>query len=156
MAKSVRDHNHTSGAARAQAMEQLEQQLARGRARLAEQQAQRQAVLRELKLARAAASDLSWELADVEQRLRDLKEQREGPEDPLMEREIASLTSRRAALEERVLTQMLLVDDLVARDGAAGLALAAAEREWAAREAALLAERDRIGGGRASGPGKSA
>jgi hypothetical protein len=125
-------------------LEQLEQQLACGRARLAEQHAQRQAALRELKLVRATASDLSWELADVEQRLSDLKAQREGPEDPLMEREIASLSSRRAALEERVLRQMLLVDELVARDGAADQALAAAEQEWAVREAALIAERHRI------------
>jgi hypothetical protein len=144
MAESAHDHNQTSGITGAEAVERLEQQLARGRARLAEQQAQRQVALRELKLARAAASDLSWELADVEQRLRDLKEQREGPEDPLMEREIASLTGRRAALEERVLRQMLLVDDLVVRAGAADQALAAAEQEWAAREAALIAVRDRI------------
>ena len=143
MAESARDHNHMS-AAGAEALERLEQQLALGRARLAEQHAQRQAVLRELKQARAAASDLSWELADVEQRLRDLKEQREGPGDPLMEREIASLTGSRAALEERVLAQMLLVDDLVVRDGAADQALVAAEQEWAVREAALIAERDHI------------
>ena len=64
---------------------------------MAKQRAQCQAALREVKLARAAASDRSWDLADVEQRLRDLKEQREGPGDPLLEREIASLTGRRAA-----------------------------------------------------------
>ena len=159
MAESARDHNHTntSGSASAGALERLDQQLERGRAQLADQQAQRQATLRELKLARAAASDLSWELADVEQRLGDLKAQREGPEDPLMEREIASLASRRAALEERVLRQMLLVDELVARDIAADQALAAVEQEWAAREAALIVERDRIiRGNETSGPGNSA
>ena len=144
MAESARGHNQLTNPVSAEARERLEQQLSQGRARLAEQHAQRHDALRELKLARAAASDFSWELADVEQRLRDLKEQREGPGDPLMEREIASLNGSRAALEERVLAQMLLVDDLVARAAAAEQALAAAGQEWAAREAALLAERDRI------------
>ncbi|HJZ48086.1 MAG TPA: hypothetical protein VKE41_13000 [Roseiflexaceae bacterium] len=139
MAESAREHNDV-----AQALERLEQQLARGRARLAELQAQGQAALREVKLARAAASDLSWELADVEQRLRELNEQREGPGDPLLEREIASLTTSRAVLEERVLAQMLLVDDLAARAGEAEQALAMATQEWAAREAVLIAKRDRM------------
>jgi hypothetical protein len=143
MAESVREHDKTE-AKRTAALEQLEQELARGRARLAEQHTQRQAALREVKLARATASDLSWELADIEQRLHDLKEQREGPGDPLIDREIASLAVARAALEERVLAQMLLVDDLAARAGAEELALASAEQEWAAREASLIAERERI------------
>jgi hypothetical protein len=61
-----------------------------------------------------------------------------------MEREIAHLTGRRAKLEEDVLAHLLLVDDLVARAQAEEQALDAAQREWAMREASLIAERDRI------------
>jgi hypothetical protein len=128
----------------AETLEQLQQQLAEGSARLARQRAQWQAKLREVKLARAAANDSSWELADVEQRLRELAEQREGPGDPLLEREIAHLAGRRAELEERVLTQLLLVDDLIARAQVEEQALASGQHDWAAREAALIAERDRL------------
>jgi hypothetical protein len=126
------------------ALRQIERELADAHARLAEQRELRQAAIRELKLARALASDLSWELADLEQRLRDLLEQREGPGDPLLEREIASLSAARAALEERVLRQMLLVDELVARAASLEQALALTEQAWAERETTLLAERDRI------------
>ena len=140
MAEPAHEHNRMTVGAPTEALERLEQQLALGRTRLAEQRAQRQALLRELKLARAAASDLSWELADVEQRLNDLEGQREGPGDLLMEREIASLASTRAALEERVLAQMLLVDDMVMRVAAKEQMLASAEQDWATREAQLIAE----------------
>ena len=144
MAELDHAHDNTTADKLAEALEQLQQQLTEGSARLAKQHAQYQAMVREAKLARAAASDRSWDLADVEQRLRDLKEQREGPGDPLMEREIANLTARCAQLEERVLTQLLLVDDLIARMHVEQQALASAEQDWAAREATLLAERDRL------------
>jgi hypothetical protein len=138
------DHAHDNMPADrlAEALEQLQQQLAEGSARLTKQRAQWQGMLREVKLARAAARDCSWDLADVEQRLRDLKEQREGPGDLLMEREIAHLTRRQAKLEERVLTLLLLVDDLIARTHVEEQALASAEQDWAMREATLIAERD--------------
>jgi hypothetical protein len=138
MAEQAPDHNNST----AEALEQIQQQLAEGSTRVAMQRAQWQALLREVKLARAAANDSSWELADVEQRLRELAEQREGPGDPLLEREIAQLAGRRAELEERVLTQLLLVDDLIARAHTEEQALASAQHDWAAREAALIAERD--------------
>jgi hypothetical protein len=128
----------------AEALDQIQQQLAEGRTRLTKQRAQCHALLREVKLARAAASDRSWELADVEQRLRDLNEQREGPGDLLMEREIAHLTSRRTKLEEDVLAHLLLVDDLSAQAQAAEQALAVAAQEWATREATLIVEHDYI------------
>jgi hypothetical protein len=128
----------------AEAREQIQHQLVEGSARMAQQRAQCQALLREAKLARATANDSSWELADVEQRLRELAEQREGPVDSLLEREIAHLTGRRAQLEERVLTQLLLIDELTVRTQAEEQALASAQRDWAAREIALLAERDRL------------
>ncbi|HEU5099377.1 MAG TPA: hypothetical protein VFU22_10180 [Roseiflexaceae bacterium] len=123
-------------------LSQLEQELAEARAHLAEQRGQRQAAIGELKHARAIASDLSWELADLEQRLNDLKAQREGPSDPLVEREIASLSAARAALEERVLGQMLLVDELAGRTVSLEQALALAEQVLAEQQAKLSAERD--------------
>jgi hypothetical protein len=144
MAKLEHAHDDMTADRLAKALEQLEQQLAAGRAGVTKQRAQYQAALREAKLARATASDWAWDLADVEQRLRDLNEQREGPGDLLMEREIAHLTGRRAALEERVLAQLLLVDELMARTHIEEQALAAAEQDWARREAILIAERDHI------------
>jgi hypothetical protein len=84
----------------------------------------------------------------LEQRLRELNEQREGPGDPLLEREIAQLTTQRTQREERVLTQLLLVDELIERAEIEEQALALAQEDWAVREAALLAERDGLGEGR--------
>ena len=53
-----------------------------------------------------------------------------------------------------MLTQLLLVDDLIARTHAEEQALASAEQAWAAREATLLAERDQIAtAGSADGDG---
>jgi hypothetical protein len=144
MAERDQAHSNITGERSTEALEQIQQQLAEGRARLAEQRVQWQALLRDLRLARAAANDRSWELADLEQRLRELNEQREGPGDPLMEREIAQLSGQRAKLEERVLTQLLLVDDLIVRTQAEEQALAVAQKDWAAREAALVAERDHL------------
>jgi hypothetical protein len=144
MAESAGKHNNRTESTGIAALKAIEHELADAHARLTDERAQRQAAIRELKLARAVASDLSWELADLEQRLRDLLDQREGPADQLLEREIASLSAARAALEERVLGQMLLVDELVARAAALEQALSLTEQAWAEREAALLAERDRI------------
>ena len=148
MAELDNAHDNMTADRLAEALEQIQQQLAEGSARLTKQRMRCQATLREVKLARAAASDSSWDLADVEQRLRDLKEQREGPGDLLMEREIAHLMARRAKLEERVLTQLLLVDDLIARTHVEEQALASAEQDWGIREATLITERDRLGEGR--------
>lgn len=129
-----------------EALVTLEQSLAAGRAELAALRAQYQALLRRLRSERARASDLAWELSELELRLRDLQEQREGPADPLVERELASMAVQRAALEELALTQLFQIDELEARHAAVGQALDAGEREWAAREATLIAERERIAG----------
>ena len=145
MAATDQAHDSSTGEQTGEAIERIQQQLAEGSARVAQQRAQWQAVLRELKLARAAANDSSWELADLEQRLRELNEQREGPGDPLLEREIAQLTAQRAQREERVLTQLLQVDDLLARAQIEEQALALAQQDWAMREATLRAERDQLG-----------
>jgi hypothetical protein len=138
-------YDSSTGEQAGEAIERIQQQLAAGSARVAQQRAQWQAVMRELKLARAAANDSSWELADLEQRLRELNEQREGPGDPLLEREIAQLTAQRAQREERVLTQLLQVDELIARAQIEEQALAVAQQDWAMREATLRAECDQLG-----------
>src|SRR5262245_58480388 len=65
------------------------------------------ALASQLKSERAVASDLAWELEDLEQRIRDLAEQRGGPVDTLLERELSSIAQRRAALEEQVLAQLM-------------------------------------------------
>ena len=144
MTDTAREHDNLPAQLLTEALARVERELAQGRARLAEHHAHHQAALKDIKTARGVASDLSWELADLEQRLRDLQEQHEGPGDLLLEREIASIAGQRVALEERVLAQMLLVDDLAAQSAAQEQALIAAEQGWAVREAALLAERDRI------------
>jgi hypothetical protein len=141
MADTAREYDNLTPAALTEALARLDHELAQGYARLAEHHAQRQEALRGLKSARGVASDLSWELADLEQHLRDLQDQREGPGDALLEREIASVAARRAALEEQVLAQMLLVDELVARTNAEEQALNAEEREWTTRAAEMTAER---------------
>ena len=143
MRDSARGHNNRTETMRIPMLEEIERELADARTHLAEQREQRQAAIRELKHARAVASDLSWELADLEQRLNDLKAQREGPGDPLVEREIASLSAARAALEERVLGQMLLVDELGGRAELLEQALSLAEQILAECQAKLSAERDR-------------
>ena len=146
MAKLDRTPGNSAADRLTEALEQIQRQLAEGSARLAKQRTQYQATLREIKLARAGTSDCSWDLADVEQRLNDLIEQREGPGDLLMEREIAHLTGRRAKLEERVLNLLLLIDELIARAHVEEQALASAEQEWAMIEATLIAKRDHISG----------
>ena len=141
MAEKVSVDDNITADLLAEELEQIQQ-------RLAARRAQCQALRREVKLARAAANDSSWELADVEQRLRELAEQREGPGDPLLEREIVHLTRQRAQLEEHVLTQLLQVDELIERVQVEELALASAQHDWAVREAALRVERGRLGEGR--------
>ncbi|HEX9371436.1 MAG TPA: hypothetical protein VF897_10530 [Roseiflexaceae bacterium] len=140
MMEHAAGHDNQTAQALAETLARLDHELAAEMARVREREVERDTALSQLKSARAAASDLSWELEDLEQRLSDLKAQREGPRDPLLERELSSLASRRAALEERVLAQMLLVDELATRAKAAQRALAAEQQA----SAALLAERERI------------
>jgi predicted nucleic acid-binding Zn-ribbon protein len=131
-------------AALADSLRMLDRELAAGRERRQALREQYRALDSDVKSARALASDLAWEVEDLEQRMRDLAEQRGGPADPLLEREIASIAGRLAALEERMLAQMLQVDDLLARKQAAEQAMNDEERAWSAREPELTAERDRI------------
>jgi len=125
-------------------LDRLNRKLAAGQAQLHERQLHQRAAVGQLKGMRGALSDLAWELEELEQRLRDLQAQREGASDPLVEREIASIQRQRAALEERLLTQMLQVDELAASVAAEEQKLATASDEWSAREVALRAERAQI------------
>src|SRR5262245_52534066 len=126
------------------ALDRLNQALATGQAQLQDRRIQQRAAIGRLKGMRGAQSDLAWELEELEQRLRDLQAQREGPNDPLAEREIASIRRRRAALEEQLLMQMLEIDELAAKIAAEEQLLAAANDEWVARETILLTERKQI------------
>jgi hypothetical protein len=125
-------------------LDRLNQVLAAGQAQLQDRRIQQRAAIGRLKGMRGAQSDLAWELEELEQRLRDLQAQREGPNDPLAEREIVSLRGRRAALEEQLLTQMLEIDELAANIAAEEQLLATASDVWIARETTLLAERKQI------------
>ncbi len=110
----------------ADTLARIDQQLAAGRAQLQERRDHQRAAIGQLKSVRSTLSDLAWELEELEQRLRDLQAQREGPDDPLVEREVASMLARRAAFEEQLLTLMLQVDQLAADVAAEEQALAAA------------------------------
>lgn len=144
MEQQPAEHEHLPASALAEALAQIERDIAAGDARGVERRARRFESLGDLKSARATASDLSWELEDLEQRLRELLAQREGPGDQLIDRELASMAGRRAALEEQVLTQMILVDDLATRVAGDERALADKDRAWASQRRRLQAEHDRI------------
>src|SRR6266498_3639024 len=116
----------------AETLDRLNQELAAGQAQLQDRHLQQHAAISRLKDIRGALSDLAWEIEELEQRLRDLQAQREGPDDPLAEREMASIRGRRAALEERLLAHMLQVDELAATSAAEEQALAIASDEWLA------------------------
>src|SRR5690349_16444244 len=95
-------NNNGTGAPRAlaEALAALDRTLKEERADLAALREHHLAMLGQLKSERAHEHDLAWELEELEHHLRDLLVHREGPPDPLLEREIASLTMRRAAVEE--------------------------------------------------------
>jgi hypothetical protein len=97
-----------------------------------------------LKSARAHASDLAWELEELELRLRDFQAPPAGPIDSSLEHELAGLLRHRAELEEQALAQLLEVDELTTQCAAAEQGLAAQARAWAPREAELIGERDRL------------
>lgn len=80
-----------------------------------ERRPQQHLLMGRLRSANAALHDLSWELEDLEQQLRALREQSEGPTDILLEREIRELERRRDDLEDQLLHQMLEADELAAQ-----------------------------------------
>jgi chromosome segregation ATPase len=128
----------------AETLDRLSQELAAGQAQQQERHMQEHAAIGRLKDMRGALSDLAWEIEELEQRLGDLQAQREGPDDPLVEREMVSIRGRRAALEEQLLTQMLQIDELAANIATEEQLLATANDEWAVRETTLQNERARV------------
>lgn len=99
-----------------------------------------------LKQERAHNSDLHWELDEIELRLRALDDQeREGPTDPLVARELVMLRERRAHLEEQVLSQLERIAELELELAEAERAVEQATAEWAVREPQFQAQLDQLG-----------
>lgn len=122
----------------------LDRELEAGQAQVRERLAQQRSAISQLKSVRGALSDLAWEIEELDLRLRDLQAQRDGPHDPLVEREVASMLSRRAGMEERLLAQMLAADELAAMIAAEELALSAAQSAWSARVSVLQVDRAQV------------
>jgi chromosome segregation ATPase len=142
--ESSPEREHSPAAERAAALAQIEREIADGQARLRERQLRQRAAISQLKGVRGALSDMAWELEELERRLDELQAQREGPDDPLAERELSSMRGRRATLEEQLLAIMLQADQLAAEIAAEEQALAEASAAWAAHEAELRAEREQL------------
>lgn len=99
-----------------------------------------------LKEERGHSSDLQWELDDVESRLRTLDEQeRDGPTDPLVARELVLLRERATQLEEHVLTQLERIAELEQQLRAIEQQVEQATAAWAEREPVLQSQLDRLG-----------
>lgn len=106
---------------------------------------QRRELSGRLKLERGQASDLHWELDELETRLRELMAtEREGPNDPLAARELALLREQRNQLEDRVLEQMEHVDRVARELAEADTLWRERSLEWATREPALREELDAL------------
>jgi uncharacterized protein len=99
-----------------------------------------------LKGERGHSSDLQWELDDVELRLRTLDEQeRDGPTDPLVARELVILRERAAQLEEHVLAQLEHITGLEQELHGIEQQVEQATSAWAGREPLLQSQLDRLG-----------
>ncbi len=99
-----------------------------------------------LKEERGRSSDLQWELDDLELRLRTLEEQeRDGPTDPLVARELVILRERAAQLEEHVLTQLEHIAELEQQLTGVELEVEQTTAAWNAQEPQLQTQLDRLG-----------
>ncbi len=99
-----------------------------------------------LKQERAHSSDLQWELEDVELRLRTLEEQdREGPTDPLVARELAILRERTVQLEEQVLRQLDRIAEVEQQLAEQDRAVDQQSASWAEREPQLQLQVEQLG-----------
>lgn len=99
-----------------------------------------------LKEERGHSSDLQWELDDVELRLRTLNEQeRDGPTDPLVARELVLLRERAAQLEEHVLTQLERIGELEQQLRDIEQQVEQAASAWAEHEPQLQSQLDQLG-----------
>ena len=101
----------------------------------------------QLKYERGRASDLHWELEEIELRLRTLSAQnQEGPSDPLVARELALLRDTRDQLEDQALLQMERVAQIEREFVEVDGAWQRQRAEWAEREPVLRAEWERLTG----------
>jgi|GEM_PF-6839341 len=99
-----------------------------------------------LKEQRGRSSDLQWELDDVELRLQTLHEQdREGPTDPLVAREVVLLREQRARLEEQVLQLLDEIDVHEQQLRSADQQFEQAAKLWNEHEPQLQSQLDRLG-----------
>jgi uncharacterized protein len=100
-----------------------------------------------LKEERGHSSDLQWELDDVELRLRTLNEQeRDGPTDPLVARELVILRERATQLEEHVLAQLEHIAEMEQELRGIEQQVEQTTSAWAEREPLLQSQLDRLGG----------
>jgi predicted nucleic acid-binding Zn-ribbon protein len=112
----------------------LEAELQEGQA-VRELYERRRDVSGRLKHERGHATDLQWELDEVETRLRELMAQEhEGPSDPLVARELAVLREQRNQLEDQALAQMERVEHLVGELTDADRIWHERSAQWATRE----------------------
>ncbi|HEX6291793.1 MAG TPA: C4-type zinc ribbon domain-containing protein [Herpetosiphonaceae bacterium] len=118
----------------------------RERDRLRDLRNTRRDLASKLKEERGHSSDLQWELDDVELRLRTLDEQeRDGPSDPLVARELVILRERAAQLEEHVLAQLERIAELERQLSEVEHQVEQAAVAWNEREALLQTQLDRLG-----------
>jgi predicted nucleic acid-binding Zn-ribbon protein len=128
----------------AQTSEALAEQLKEGEAVRALHELRRDRSSR-LKQERGRATDLQWELDEIEARLRELAvQEREGPSDPLVARELAMLREQRNQLEDQALEQMERVETLVQELTDADTAWHERSAAWTQREPELRQEWDRL------------
>jgi predicted nucleic acid-binding Zn-ribbon protein len=107
---------------------------------------QRRDLASRLKHERAQSSDLQWELADLELRLRTLEEQEAGgPSDLLVARELVMLREGCARLEEQVLRELERIAELEVQLAEAERTYEQRATAWSMREPELQARIDQLG-----------
>jgi predicted nucleic acid-binding Zn-ribbon protein len=109
-------------------------------------QEQTNSLVGRLKQERATSSDLQWDLEETEVRLRALNDQeRDGPSDPLVARELAILHKQRATQEEQVLHQFERIAELEEALHQAEQQYAERGAAWAQHEPEIQARLDQLG-----------
>ncbi len=127
-----------------QRMLSLDEQLREGAAVRALYERRRE-VSGRLKHERGRATELQWELDEIETRLRDLQTQeQEGPSDPLVARELSLLREQRDQLETQALEQMERVEQLVGELTDADSAWRERSVAWTEREPGLRDELEQV------------
>lgn len=103
----------------------------------------RQAVLKRLKDQRARGSDLAWELEEVELQLRTLAAEGD-PRDPLIAGELATLREQRAALEDKSLELLEVLETTLREQTELEAEWLRRSTAWAERAPSIRAEAERI------------